>query len=84
MAQSTEIKRLLRKADIRAASVAEHLAVAQSTLSLKLSGQRPFRIEELAAIRDLLNVPERLKRLGRRKPLTLDDLVGAGTGKAAA
>lgn len=81
MTQRREVKRLLRKAGIRAASVAAQLDVAQSTLSLKLSGHRPFRVEELAAIRDVLNDPATLKRLGRRRPLTLDDLVG--TGKAA-
>lgn len=77
MTRRLEVKRLLRKAGIRAARVAAQLDMAQSTLSLKLSGHRPFRVEELAAIRDVLNDPAALKRLGRRHPLTLDDLVGS-------
>ena len=72
----TPARRLLTAAGVQGRAVAKALGLSEPAVSLKLSGRRPFRPEELAAIRDILNEPEHLKRLGRRRLLTLDDLVG--------
>lgn len=37
----------------------------------------------IARLLSFLNRPEHLRKLGRRRPLTLDDLVGGETGRAA-
>ena len=78
---TTPARKLLAAAGVQGRAVARALGLSEPAVSLKLSGRRPFRPEELAAIRDVLNEPEHLRRLGRRQPLTLDELVG--TGKAA-
>ena len=71
----TTARRLLAAADVPARTVAAALGLSEPGLSLKLSGRRPFRPEELAGIRDVLNQPANLKKLGRRKPVTVDELL---------
>lgn len=73
----TPARKLLSAAGVQGRTVARALGLSEPAISLKLSGLRPFRPEELAVIRDVLNEPENLRKLGRRRPLTLDDLVGS-------
>ena len=53
-------------AGLKAVDVAEKLGIDDSTLSLKLSGKRPWRPEELLAVRDVLTESG--------APVTLDEL----------
>ena len=69
------IRDLMSIAGLTSVFVAEQLGIHESSLSLKLSGRRPFRVEELQAIRDLLNQPENLKKLEREeRPVSVDEL----------
>ena len=54
MTQSPKIKERLHAAGLKAVAVAERLGIDDSSLSLKLSGKRPWRPEELLKIRDVL------------------------------
>jgi transcriptional regulator with XRE-family HTH domain len=73
--EQSELRALLKRAGVKHADLATELGIDPSTLSLKLSGKRPFRVEEVTAIRDLLNRPENFRRLRRRRPLTLEDVL---------
>jgi predicted transcriptional regulator len=58
-------KEFVEKTGVKAGDVADLLGISDSAISMKLSGQRPFKPAELAALRDFFNRPENLAKLGR-------------------
>jgi len=72
---------LIQPLGIKKQDLAEAVGARRETVSRWLGGKHVPSGENLVSLLRFLNRPEHLKRLGRRRPLTLDDLVG--TGKAA-
>ena len=70
------LKQLVEDAGLTQAELAAAVGMSEPTVSRLLSGQRGLKVEEAEAVLAVLR-----ERTGRRRGLTLNDLVG--TGKAA-
>lgn len=66
---------LLDRAEVKRVELAAELGIGESTLSLKLAGKRPLRVEEVRGIQRYLNKPENLRRLRRRRPIDIEEVL---------
>jgi len=67
------LKQLVEDAGLTQAELAAAVGMSEPTVSRLLSGQRGLKVEEAEAVLAVLR-----ERTGRRRGLTLNDLVGAG------
>ena len=67
------LKQLVEEAGLTQAELAVAVGMSEPTVSRLLSGQRGIKVEEAEAVLAVLR-----ERTGRRRGLTLNDLVGAG------
>ena len=67
------LKQLVEDAGLTQAELAAAVGMSEPTVSRLLSGQRGLKVEEAEAVLAVLR-----GRTGRRRGLTLNDLVGAG------
>ena len=66
------VREALRSADISQRAAADRTGIRLSTLNRRLSGAQPFRVNELAAIADLLGVTV-ADLVARANPIHPDD-----------
>lgn len=77
MTQTKRLRALLQRAGVKGKDAAAELGIDKSTMSLKLAGKRPVRLEEAVSALSILNRPENLRKLGRRKPLSFEEVFGS-------
>lgn len=68
------LARILGRLGISQAGLAAELRLTRGAVHLKLLGRRPWHVDELLAVARVLSEPDRLERLGRSEPFTLDEL----------
>lgn len=55
-------------------AIAAGLGISRQAVSKKLRGETEWSVPEALTLRNILNDPDRLKRLGRETTLTVDEL----------
>lgn len=68
---------LLRSSGLRQSELAEGIGVARETVTRWVAGKHSPASDQAASILRFLNRPENLRRLGRRRPVTFEELFAA-------
>ncbi len=77
------LEALIQPLGIMKKDLAAAIGARPETVSRWLSEKHTPSGDNMVSLLRFLNRPEHLRKLGRRRPLTLDDLVGGETGRAA-
>lgn len=70
----TTLQRIVREAGVTGAAIAATLGISRQAVSKKLRGETNWSVPEALHLRNILNDPDRLKKLGRETTLTIDEL----------